>query len=344
VIGGETTKKLVIFSLLLAACLFVGGLVFAASLELTLVTSKVSYKLGENITVKGNLTLDGVGVGDGLVTVEVNDQRGKLMFLRTRNTGTNPPAPWTVEITQITLCDQAGNPKPSIHRSGYMGFKMVIKNHAVQVVDVCAVVCVQFSDGVPFETFPMYNGTLGPLDERSLLTWPLELPGDAPLGTTWMYASALTTLPSMGGHAYSPENMSSFQITTSASASSVPPRQQSLTGVQADGGAFSTTFALSPHGGMLGTYSVYASSHYGSDTVTATTSFLVRLVTDITGLGGRPDGKVDIMDLALVSSCFGSFPGHPKWNPAADVNIDGKVDVTDVAMVSADFGKYGVLP
>jgi len=72
---------------------------------------------------------------------------------------------------------------------------------------------------------------------------------------------------------------------------------------------------------------------------------LTTLRGDITGPQGVPDGKVDIMDLALVSACFGSYPGHPKWDPRADVTgpgdaPDGKVDIMDVALVSSQFGMY----
>jgi len=59
----------------------------------------------------------------------------------------------------------------------------------------------------------------------------------------------------------------------------------------------------------------------------------IRIVADVNG-----DGKVDIADVAMVSAAFGSYPGHPRWNPAADINRDGKVDIADVAIVSSKFG------
>jgi hypothetical protein len=60
----------------------------------------------------------------------------------------------------------------------------------------------------------------------------------------------------------------------------------------------------------------------------------VRIVGDVNG-----DGKVDITDVAIVSGAFGSYPGHPRWNPACDLNRDGRVDITDVATVSANYGQ-----
>jgi PKD repeat protein len=52
------------------------------------------------------------------------------------------------------------------------------------------------------------------------------------------------------------------------------------------------------------------------------------------------DGKIDIMDIAIVAIAFGSDPSLPNWDPRADLNGDGKVDITDVAMVAIHFGEY----
>lgn len=51
------------------------------------------------------------------------------------------------------------------------------------------------------------------------------------------------------------------------------------------------------------------------------------------------DGKVDIKDIATVAIAFGSFPGHPRWNPTADLNSDAKIDMMDIATVAINFGK-----
>ena len=52
------------------------------------------------------------------------------------------------------------------------------------------------------------------------------------------------------------------------------------------------------------------------------------------------DGKIDILDLAILAKAFGSYPGHPRWNPDADVNNDGYVDLKDIAIVASHFGEY----
>lgn len=51
------------------------------------------------------------------------------------------------------------------------------------------------------------------------------------------------------------------------------------------------------------------------------------------------DLKVDIKDLAIAAEAFGSYPGHPKWNPVADLNQDDKVDIRDLVAIAKSYGK-----
>jgi hypothetical protein len=51
------------------------------------------------------------------------------------------------------------------------------------------------------------------------------------------------------------------------------------------------------------------------------------------------DGKVDIRDLAIAAKAFGSYPGHPRWNPIVDINADGTVDIRDMATIAKNYGK-----
>jgi PKD repeat protein len=50
------------------------------------------------------------------------------------------------------------------------------------------------------------------------------------------------------------------------------------------------------------------------------------------------DGHVDVVDLAITSAAFGSYPGHPRWKPDCDINSDKRIDISDVAYVSRYFG------
>jgi hypothetical protein len=57
------------------------------------------------------------------------------------------------------------------------------------------------------------------------------------------------------------------------------------------------------------------------------------------------DGKVDIIDVAIVVAAFGSYNGqlqnHPRWDSHADINHDGIVDTFDVATVRQSYGLFG---
>lgn len=51
------------------------------------------------------------------------------------------------------------------------------------------------------------------------------------------------------------------------------------------------------------------------------------------------DGKVDISDIAVASSAFGSYPGLARWNPIPDENDDNRVDIQDIAISCSNYGK-----
>ena len=66
---------------------------------------------------------------------------------------------------------------------------------------------------------------------------------------------------------------------------------------------------------------------------------LISMVGDIAGLEGFPDRKVDMRDIGTAAQAFGSYPGHERWNPIADINNDGKVDMKDIGLVAKEFGR-----
>ena len=50
------------------------------------------------------------------------------------------------------------------------------------------------------------------------------------------------------------------------------------------------------------------------------------------------DGYVNGKDAVIVGRNYSEVAGTPTWNPRADVNGDGMVDVPDVALVGSAFG------
>ena len=61
-------------------------------------------------------------------------------------------------------------------------------------------------------------------------------------------------------------------------------------------------------------------------------TFNISLFGDLNG-----DGKVNMADISIAAAAFGSYPGHPRWNPVADVNKDHVVDLRDIALIAQRF-------
>jgi len=61
----------------------------------------------------------------------------------------------------------------------------------------------------------------------------------------------------------------------------------------------------------------------------------IRIPGDING-----DGKVNLADLVLFAEAYGSRPGDPNWNPAADMLGHGKVDLADLVTLANHYGQH----
>lgn len=53
---------------------------------------------------------------------------------------------------------------------------------------------------------------------------------------------------------------------------------------------------------------------------------------------GNLNGKIEIYDVVLVTSRYGSRRGSPKYNPNFDWNCDGYIDIYDVVIVTSRYG------
>jgi len=51
------------------------------------------------------------------------------------------------------------------------------------------------------------------------------------------------------------------------------------------------------------------------------------------------DGKVEILDIAIVAKAFRSKIGDPAWNAKSDLDTNGKIDIIDLTLVAIEYGK-----
>jgi len=52
------------------------------------------------------------------------------------------------------------------------------------------------------------------------------------------------------------------------------------------------------------------------------------------------DGTVDIYDAILAALAFGTYPGHPEWDPRVDLNQDDVIDIFDIIILATNFGRH----
>ncbi|MEM2293884.1 MAG: dockerin type I domain-containing protein [Nitrososphaerota archaeon] len=301
---------------------------YAATLNLTVSTNKVIYNVGETVTVNGTLTINSTPVSDGIVAVQVIDPKNYLHVIRALPIGS--PTNFVIEILQVYLSDQEGNPKSSVKR-GTLGYVTIIwRNNDNADHYTSITLYLYYGNNQPFLAFVPFSGTVRAGVTQNM-TVSVPIPSDAPLGAAFVCSAAFSNLPSNNGYAYCPEKSSTFTITFTSSLSTTETLQ-----TQNSSGTYSINFTTPNRGAVLGNYTVYASVSYQGQYTRKTCTFKLILVGDVDF-----DGKVDMTDVGLVLRAYGSKPGDPKWNPNCDFNGDGKIDMTDVGIVLRNYGNYG---
>jgi uncharacterized protein YfaS (alpha-2-macroglobulin family) len=99
-------------------------------------------------------------------------------------------------------------------------------------------------------------------------------------------------------------------------------------------GEYALTFPISPTS-ALGMYTAFASTTYNESTAAAETSFALQ--PSMSSADINQDGTVNILDLAIVARAWGSYPGHPHWDPRCDVNGDSKINIIDITLVAKEY-------
>lgn len=309
---------------------------WSSALTLLLGTSKSTYNVGEVVFINGNLTLNNNTVLDGLTAIQVNDPQGNLFVMRTMLTGINNTKSWPVEILSIFTVDSSGNPQYNFEPGDNAGFQVTIRNNELLSYAVIVTLNIYYSDGVPFSAWTIYNGTIEANKTVTVISWPLPIPGNAPVGPAVAYISVLDSLlPKNGGFAFSPEKKALFTI----GSTTYEKNPASTSYLESAEGSFNLTFKTPCSNAKLGNYTIYATSFYPVGVypyfTTNSLTFEVILRGDLNG-----DGKVDMRDVGLVARHFGETVPPAPAN--CDVVYDGKIDMKDVGTVARDYGKSGV--
>lgn len=99
-------------------------------------------------------------------------------------------------------------------------------------------------------------------------------------------------------------------------------------------GSFSLVFPLVA-GSTVGTYRVFASASREGVTTTAETSFVLKAEASRADVNG--DGRVNILDLAMVAKAWGSSPGHPRWDARCDIDMNNIINIIDLTLVAKEY-------
>jgi parallel beta-helix repeat protein len=51
------------------------------------------------------------------------------------------------------------------------------------------------------------------------------------------------------------------------------------------------------------------------------------------------DGAVNILDIFIVATAYGSKPGDPNWNAITDLDNNGAINILDIFIIARDYGK-----
>jgi hypothetical protein len=295
----------------------------AQFLIITLYSEKQEYFLNEQIKLFGNLTHKGEKVYDGIVAIEVLNPQNKTLTIRTISTGTVSQDNYVVKITQFYSSDSDGKPRTTPYQTGtFAYFTAYIQN--IDLIEHNLYFAVNIYDklGKPWAVSSSV-GLIHP-SQTMLVILGYPIPYGFPSGTAVAYAVALTDKPQNNGVPHCPEAAATFQVATSTVTQIITSSYQN--------GEYYLNFSM-PTDSKPGDYTVYATSIYQYSTApTKKITFTIK-VPDINN-----DGFVDVYDLIIVSSAFGSTPGEPNWNPIADINGDNAVDIYDVIIIASNFG------
>jgi hypothetical protein len=309
----------------------------ATTLQITLLTNKQSYWLGDMVQIYGYLDANGSRVYDGMINLEMDtpassDGGSYPTLFRTLPTGTTPTAQQAIQITTLFCSNDQGLPKSNIKRGTGGHFNVTLLNNNDTAITGYTLTLSVFDTlkGIVDSGY-ISNSNLLP---HGKITYniPFYVQSGAPLGTARIYANVFTKLPRQGGYLIAYEKNNTFSITDTALAAEQITAKQSPTSQNVLAGAngqWLANFSI-PRYRYVGNYSIYTSARYAKTTTTAQKTIEVR-VPDV-----NKDGKINVLDLIKVASKLG-WVGTPGSIPE-DVDRNGRVNVLDLIKVGQYIG------
>lgn len=300
------------------------------ALNIIVETDKQQYYAKDIVQVYGNLTLDGVPVTDGLVGLQIQTSKDKLLTIRTLSTGNPPPETPYVLIEYVFPCDSSGNPKFSFQKGELAYFKLSIVNQDIEPHDVLMPFVTYYNDSTPFGSAAAQVRPLNPGLPASTFLTSIPIPSDAIVGTATVYANAYTDWPKLAGTPYCSEVNATFQITDSTFEAGQTTQNQ-LTILQSNETVnFNTTLRLAKTA-PPGNYTVYVTSRYLGESTFGNTTFQVLILGDI-----NLDGVINYKDASLFRQAY--LNGY---NPLADLDFNGVIDYRDASIFRQNYIGYG---
>jgi hypothetical protein len=127
-----------------------------------------------------------------------------------------------------------------------------------------------------------------------------------------------------------------FNVTLYANTTSITSLNVTLSAGNSTNIMFSWNTTVTPYGNYA--ISAYAWPVPGETNMASNNctggQITVTIPGDVNG-----DFKVDLKDLVILASAYGSKPGAPNWNPNADIDGKGTVGLSDLVILAQHYGQ-----
>jgi hypothetical protein len=282
------------------------------------------YNVGSKLNIYSNITLDGNPAAN-LGAIEVVSPDGDPYVIRTVKTGNVSQMYSRVQILNIYTSASDGTPKVLFNRGDIAYVNITIGNPDFILHHIVVGLYVQGSDGSSIKAlFPSQDN----IDANSTIQYLLSLniPSNAALGQSRVFATIFTDFPTNGGYAYCPEGVANFSIGASTPLLPQQPEYSTI------------TFDLPRKDCKLGNYTVYAVTNYNIlQTATDSQQFKVILLGDV-----NKDNMINMRDINALILIFNAKPQSPSWNPDADLNKDEVINMRDIIILILTFLNSGI--